>query len=237
MAIAAAWYRQLYWRPGKDQTVVLAQQSDPWQEHAYDCSSAEHACFAVMHSSQAELLEPTLQEYLCTMAVAAVAESDEKGKPDIWDDSAVLQYLRTQQYDAAWSAAEKERIRKRASSYTLSPEGVLRRKLADGSSKICPKPADRKQLILQHHERNGHYGVRRTGALIQHAYWWWGLWADVASELSKCSLCHRVRSTFNSPRPELQPLPISGLEYRWGVDLCGPFPESAAGNLFCMVAV
>ena len=128
-------------------------------------------------------------------------------------------------------------MRKRAQSYSWFAGGELRRNLPDGSSKLCPRPEQRKQIVVQHHERNGHYGVRRTGALVQHTYWWVGLWADVAAELSKCSLCRRVRSSFNSQRPELQPLPVSGLMYRWGVDLCGPFPQTSRGNLYCMVAV
>ena len=59
----------------------------------------------------------------------------------------------------------------------------------------------------------------------------------VAQVLSKCKFCDRVRSSFNAQVPELRPLPICGLFYRWGVDLCGPFPETPRGNKYVMVAI
>jgi len=235
MAIAAAWHRLLCWRTGKEQVVVAVQEeADRWTEPP---SCTVHSCLASSGEVKEELLDPSLEQHLASSAIAAVAESEERGSPDIWADAQVRQFLEQQQYDPKWSAAEKERVRKRASKYALSPDGVLHRKMADGSRRVCPRPEERVQLIVQHHEKNGHYGVRRTGALLQHKYWWWGLWTDVARELSKCSLCHRVRSSFNSPRPELQPLPISGLMYRWGVDLAGPFPMTPRKNVYCMVAV
>ena len=237
LAIAAAWHRQQQWQAGRAHACTVCVEDDQGQSAAGAIGCSGTAALALMCEAELELQEPHVGQYLATLAVAAVVNAAEKGSPDIWDDEPTLQYLREQQQQPQSSAAERERVRKRAANYGLSAEGVLRRKFPDGSSKICPKPEQRKQLILEHHQRNGHYGVRRTGALVQHNYWWWGLWADVAKELSKCSICHRVRSTFNSPRPELQPLPISGLMYRWGVDLCGPFPESSRGNLYCMVAV
>jgi hypothetical protein len=171
------------------------------------------------------------------IAVAAVAEAQEREAQDIWLDQEALYYLQQQEYKPEWSQGVRDRIRKRAAKYSCSGDGIIRRKFPDGSTKLVPKPADRKELVVQFHHRTGHYGVRRTGALISNSYWWWGLWNDVAAELSKCSLCARVRSSFNSEQPELQPLPISGLMYRWGVDLCGPFPTTDRGNHYVMVAV
>ena len=187
--------------------------------------------------AEQELQEPCLEQYLVDVVVAAAAESAEKGSPDIWEDQQVLHYLQHQQHQPQATAAERNRVQKRAAGYTLAADGTLRRQLADGSSRIVPKPAERKQLIQQFHQRNGHYGVRRTGALVQTSYWWWGLWADVAAELSKCALCSRARSSFNKPQPELHPLPICGLMYRWGVDLAGPLPETPSGSLYVMIAV
>ena len=63
------------------------------------------------------------------------------------------------------------------------------------------------------------------------------MWGDVAAALSKCGLCSRVRSSPGGEQPELHPLPISGLMYRWGVDLCGPFSETPRGHQYVMVAV
>jgi hypothetical protein len=37
--------------------------------------------------------------------------------------------------------------------------------------------------------------------------------------------------------PALQPLPIMGLFYRWGVDLAGPFPATTRGNSYIMFCI
>jgi hypothetical protein len=191
-----------------------------------------------------------MEEYFVNMAVVLTAELAEvdqsltKGPTaqsgsgaDIWEDVDTLSYLENQAYKPEWSQAVRARVRRRGSMYVRGLDKVLRRRLPDGSTRIVPRPADRKNIVLEHHQRTGHYGVRRTGALVGHTYWWHGLWADVAAELSKCGVCERVRSTFSTTQPTLQPLPISGLMYRWGVDLCGPFEATARGNLYTMVAV
>ena len=55
--------------------------------------------------------------------------------------------------------------------------------------------------------------------------------------LATCGACKQINASFNAQPSELQPLPIRGMFYRWGCDLCGPFPTSESGNTFCMVMV
>jgi hypothetical protein len=69
------------------------------------------------------------------------------------------------------------------------------------------------------------------------SYWWQGVLADVTDTVANCEVCDRTKTTFNTTGPQLQSLPITGLFYRWGVDLCGPFPTSRHGNSYIMVAV
>ena len=44
-------------------------------------------------------------------------------------------------------------------------------------------------------------------------------------------------STFNTPHPTLDPIPVASLFYRWNVDLCGPFPTSKAGFKYVLVCI
>jgi hypothetical protein len=83
----------------------------------------------------------------------------------------------------------------------------------------------------------GHYGVRRTAALVLTAYWWHGMLAEVAAFVSKCKLCSRVRSSFNAVHPTLHPLPICGMFYRVGVDLAGPFNKTRLGAVYVMIVI
>jgi PHD-finger len=55
--------------------------------------------------------------------------------------------------------------------------------------------------------------------------------------VSTCKVCDTARANFSASQPTLQPLPIRGLFYRWGVDLCGPFHATKYGNTYIMVCV
>ena len=98
-------------------------------------------------------------------------------------------------------------------------------------------PADRLALVQQLHDTHGHFGIKRTRYMLLTNYWWWGIDKDVKKVLAQCEVCSRVNSSFNVTQPELQPLPIEGLFYRWGVDLAGPFPPSTLGNVYVMIMI
>uniref|UniRef100_A0A383VGW5 Integrase catalytic domain-containing protein n=1 Tax=Tetradesmus obliquus TaxID=3088 RepID=A0A383VGW5_TETOB len=134
------------------------------------------------------------------------------------------------------TAAEKSRVNKRLQYYTWKQDKVWRR-MPDGTLREVPPPANRLALIKQTHSRTGHFGIRRTTAMLLNTWWWHGLQADVAAVVSACKECSRVDATFNAKPAELQPLPIKGLMYRWGVDLAGPFPKTPRGHNYLFIAV
>jgi hypothetical protein len=261
VAVGAAWHRHHSWSSSSPSPIaavsmaVHEQQLCPDRESAFLAAAAEYgpertcrslqtlysAATAVSQLAAGDTTSPEagpcLEQYLVTLAVAAVAEATERDSPDIWLDKEAMHYLQHQEFEAHWVSATRTRVRKRAAKYQYTGDGQVKRLFPDGSARIVPKPEQRADLMSQFHQRSGHFGVRRTGALISNSYWWWGLWGDVAAHLSKCSLCSRVRSSFNGVQPDLQPLPISGLMYRWGVDLCGPFPATGRGNQYILVAV
>jgi hypothetical protein len=240
LAIAAAWHRQTHWGAGQPELIAAtALEHYSELEHRLGVQQSAAAALSQMPTDDCSLplQEPSLEQYLVGLAVAAVAEAQEPDASDIWQDAEALHYLREQQFKSEWPPATRSRVRKRAAKYSYTAGGQIQRVFPDGSTRLVPKPEERSGLIAQFHQRNGHFGVRRTGALISNSYWWWGLWGDVATVLSKCSLCSRVRSSFGGEQPELHPLPISGLMYRWGADLCGPFPATARGHQYVLVAV
>jgi hypothetical protein len=165
--------------------------------------------------------------------VAAVQE--EEG--DIFTDDHTLSLIRNGSLPAGLSEAEQRRASKRAQNYTLSAAGQLLRRMADGSTRIVPPPDTRPALIGLMHSQNGHWGVKRTVTLLQHTYYWRGMWQSVAGVVSACPACDRTKATFNQRHAELQSLPITSPFYRWGVDLCGPFTKSGRDNKYIMVAV
>jgi hypothetical protein len=50
-------------------------------------------------------------------------------------------------------------------------------------------------------------------------------------------VCDRVRASFNAPMPQLQPLPIMGLGYRWSLDFAGPLPVTPRYNKYVLVMI
>jgi hypothetical protein len=102
---------------------------------------------------------------------------------------------------------------------------------------VVPRPEDRSSIIQRIHQQSGHYGVRRTANLVAASHWWRTLYTDVAAEVRKCEACDRVRASFNSLQPQLQPLPIEPMFYRWGMDLAGEFPVTSRGNKWVLIAV
>jgi site-specific DNA-cytosine methylase len=177
----------------------------------------------------------------CMIAYAAAAQDQLQGgsvsSSDIWQDAPAMHTLQHGTMPADVSAAERSRIAKRLAYYRFT-DGKVYRLMSDGATKQVPSPSERAKLIKQTHERCGHFGTRRTSALMLTSFWWHGLQADVAHMVSACKECSRVKASFNAAEPpSLQPLPIRGLGYRWGVDLAGPFPETPRGNKYIMICV
>jgi hypothetical protein len=73
--------------------------------------------------------------------------------------------------------------------------------------------------------------------LLLSSYWWHGILADVSKVVGQCAICDRQRAQFDQPTQELQPLTISGLFFRWGVDTSGPYAVTRRGNRYIMHAV
>ena len=60
---------------------------------------------------------------------------------------------------------------------------------------------------------------------------------DVQQFVSRCGVCDRVRASFNAPTPQLQPLPIMGLGYRWSLDFAGPLPLTIRHHRYVLVMI
>jgi hypothetical protein len=158
------------------------------------------------------------------------------GAVDAWKDAALLLVLQGHGYPSGCGRAERDRLQHRARQY-LWQEGHLLRRLANGSTRVVPRVAERGPLIRDVHERTGHFGVRKTLSLLRRHYWWVGLSNEVAREVRQCAACDRVKASFNAKHPTLQPLPIKGLFYRWGLDFAGPLPKSRQGNQYVLIPV
>lgn len=196
-----------------------------------------------MHKAREDAEAPVTYSMACTVAHAAAAQERMHqpqgggGDTDIWHDAPALQVLQEGTWPTNVTAAERSRINKRMRYYRWRDNKLLRT-MPDGSTKQVPPPSERLALIKQLHEQCGHFGTRRTTSLALHSHWWHGLQADVAAVVRSCKECSRVHAAFGSAQPAtLHSLPVRGMFYRWGVDLCGPFTKTPRGHQYIMVAV
>lgn len=182
------------------------------------------------------------QALLTQLTAGAVQEALTAGgsAAEIWLDHPALGFLQSGQLSADSSSKEKLRVQQQAKSYRWdAAHQHLLLVQRDGSTRIVPQPEHCLQLIQQHDERCGYFGVRRSAALLSTKYWWHGLLADTAAVVSRCQHCSRVQASFSNKgnRTELQSIPISSMGFCWHIDLAGPFTESRRGPHYVLVAV
>ena len=69
--------------------------------------------------------------------------------------------------------------------------------------------------MRQMHEELGNFGIRMIHSMLRGQYWWTGMYQQVTAYVKKCEICDRVRSSFNTLLPQLQPFLIMRLGYHW----------------------
>ena len=97
-------------------------------------------------------------------------------------------------------------------------------------------PAILRDSVLNHlHNSSGHFGVKRTTALVKDGFYWPGYEADITQWIHSCNLCkHRQPSTRTSHAPLGVIEATTPFEYlSW--DIMGPLPVSERGNRYILV--
>jgi hypothetical protein len=155
---------------------------------------------------------------------------------DVHDDTLVLEFLWTSMVPGMVSAKERDCVLQRAKRYWLEGTHILR-VWEDGKVRIVPHPAQRGHIVWHAHEELGHFGVKRTYSLLVGQYWWRDMHTDVQQLVSRCMVCDKVRASFNVPTPQLHPLPIMGLGYRWSLDFARPLPLTVRHSKYVLVMV
>jgi hypothetical protein len=158
---------------------------------------------------------------------------------DIWLDPGTLQYLRNKTFEEGASAQERDRVQYRAKGYYFI-NNLLRKRTsphAERIDKVVPPPKERVNLIRAIHIEVGHLWVHKTHSLLEPTYFWSGMFAQVRKEVLSCTVCDRVKANFEVKDPALKPLPIMGMFYRRGVDLCKMPFKSVSRNRYVVVMI
>ena len=172
---------------------------------------------------------------LCFMATSVEKEQDHYR--DIWLDEAVIDFLKTHLYATNANALEKDRVYKRAKGFRWLAHNLYKLQVGGIKMQLVPQPKDRVELATKVHREMGHYGVQRVIDMLRKNYWWKGLSETVVQVVRQCLPCARTKAGFRLEGKELQPLPLQGLMYRWGIDFAGPLPETERGNKYVLVCI
>jgi len=104
--------------------------------------------------------------------------------------------------------------------------------------KVVPYHYRREIAADMHRGLNGgHLGIQRTTLQVQRRFYWPGWSRDVRLALMQCEQCAR----FKRPRPHhqgrLKPMLTGEPWERIGVDVTGPHPKSAKGNVYILTLI
>ena len=119
----------------------------------------------------AEVATSPLEDLATNLSLAKQAEFADAalvqpgGSREIWEDPHTLELLFQGNLAAGLSDNEKHRVNRLAKHYKAAG-GKIHRVMRDGTLRLCPKPEDRKAIIINSHEMTGHFGVKRTISMV-----------------------------------------------------------------------
>ncbi|KAK3250090.1 hypothetical protein CYMTET_40515 [Cymbomonas tetramitiformis] len=166
-----------------------------------------------------------------THALSAAAETREMIEPIT--DQAMLQWLRGERQG---TPEEQAAVASRARHYQLEGDTLVRI-LPNGARRPVPPVEHRRRIVQQMHERLGHFGQRRTAAMVRDAFYWPNLISTCKDVVSRCDSCARYKANFDKQSPQLNPLESKGMYYRFSADLA-KMPRKAKSQFqYVMVVV
>ena len=123
-------------------------------------------------------------------------------------------------------------------------DGILQRRWveANGSGSywviVVPR-AQRQELMDEMHGgvTSGHQGEKKTLNRLRKRFYWVGMRHDVIEWCRACETCRSRLGPHGQGRAPLQLYLAGAPMERVGVDITGPFPVTASGNRFILVAM
>ncbi|KAK3284004.1 hypothetical protein CYMTET_8324 [Cymbomonas tetramitiformis] len=166
-----------------------------------------------------------------TAALSAAVGARETREPTT--DIAMIQWLQGQRIG---SPEEQQAAALRAQHYALE-ESTLVRILPNCARRPVPPVDQRTRIVRQMHERLGHFGRRRTAAMVRDAFYWPDLMRTCVEVVSTCDACTRYRAHFDNHAPHLNPLEVKGMCYRFSTDLARMPRKAKCNYQYVMVVV
>jgi hypothetical protein len=138
-------------------------------------------------------------------------------------------YMVTNEHEPNASAAERERVERRAKDWALIG-GTMWRVGRGGQSDVAvPRPGDREDVVTTLHYQAGHQGRDAVLArLTMERYWWPRMRETVESVLARCNLCQRAEARRRPEHEGARTWEVAEPGQRWAMDLLS-LPQTAEG--------
>lgn len=94
----------------------------------------------------------------------------------------------------------------------------------------------RRQVLVQHHDLNGHTGCDNTYLTIRRKYYWKGLYSDVRRFIISCEKCQLSKKPTRPPKAPLHPIPVPEILNRWNIDVL-KLNKSREGHVYLLCAL
>jgi len=135
-----------------------------------------------------------------------------------------------QEADASLLRTKNEVLEGKESDFNISDEGILYRK-----NRLCIPNEDelKEQIMKEAHETpySVHPGATKMYKDLKESFWWPKMKNDVATFVSKCLTCQKVKAEHQRPGGELQKISIP--EWKWDqvtMDFVVGLPRTPSGN-------
>lgn len=122
----------------------------------------------------------------------------------------------------------KKKILSMSKYFTVNDRVIDQPILVKGKKQTyIPKPLVK--VVIEHYHSKplaGHWGVRKTVAKIQRAYWWPKMARDIRSFIRACQRCQYGKHQYKKPAGMMESTTSSSVWEAAGIDYMGPFPET-----------
>lgn len=93
----------------------------------------------------------------------------------------------------------------------------------------------RNRIMIEMHDKTGHYGAVATYDLIRQKLWWPTMFAEIKKFCDTCRLCEATKKPIG--RAPMHVNPPTKFNQRVAMDPCGPLPKTRSGNKYLIVLV
>ncbi len=110
---------------------------------------------------------------------------------------------------------------------------VLERTSPAGKQLVVPPEGGLRRLLLEEIHAAGHFGSKRTQALLAQRVFWPNMASDVTQYVRECEVCAKQKDSTQLPGGLLEPLEIPTSRFdTWTIDFVTDLPVSNGCNAF-----